>query len=83
MDALAERYPPVYKHWCGFAHRVAAEASRLGMNRLDEAAAEARRASALWMEVAALRQNYEPIQVAKSFRALMKCEIALNQKRLL
>ena len=76
---FAERYPPIYKPWLGFANRIAAE-SYLGMTKLEEALAEGRRSVEIWTEVSTLRQNYESVQFAKAFRALMKCEIALGQK---
>jgi hypothetical protein len=49
------------------------------MTKLEEALAEARCSVEIWTQVAALRQNYESVQVAKAFRALMKCEIVLGQ----
>jgi tetratricopeptide (TPR) repeat protein len=78
ISAFAARYPPVYNPWLGFARRIAAE-SCFKMGRLDEAVAEARLSVQIWTEVATARQNYESTQVAKTFRALMQCEIALNQ----
>jgi tetratricopeptide (TPR) repeat protein len=75
---FADRYPPIYKPWLGFAKRIATE-SYLGMNKLEEALAEARCSVEIWTEVVTLRLNYESVQVAKAFRALMKCEIALGQ----
>ncbi len=76
---FADRYPPNYKPWLGYATRIAAE-SFFKLDRLDEALAEARRSVEIWREVVALRQNYESVQVAKAFRALMKCQIELKQK---
>jgi hypothetical protein len=78
IGSFAQRYPRVFNPWIGFVHRVAAEAL-LRMERLDEAADEARRAADIWVEIANDRQNYESIQIAKTFRILMKCEIALNR----
>ena len=75
---FADRYPPIYKPWLGFAKRIAAE-SYLGMNKLEEALAEARCSVEIWTQVVTLRLNYESVQVAKAFRALMKCEIVLGQ----
>ena len=49
------------------------------MTKLEEALAEGRRSVEIWTEVSTLRQNYELVQFAKAFRALMKCEIALGQ----
>jgi tetratricopeptide (TPR) repeat protein len=77
---FADRYPLVYKPWLGFAHRVSAE-SHLNMDRPDEAIVEARRSADIWTEIAALRQNFESTQVAKTLRALMKSEIALGQNQ--
>jgi len=75
---LAERYQLVYNHWLGFAHRIEAE-SHFRMERLDDAVAEALRSTEIWTEIATLRQNFESIQVAKAFRALIKCQLKLNQ----
>src|SRR5207248_2662675 len=66
MNALAQRYPRVYRPWSGFANRVAAEAL-FGLGSLEEAVAEAQRSADIWTEVAKDRQNYESTQVAKTF----------------
>ena len=79
ISPFAGQYPAVYNPWLGYAHRVCAEAC-LKLERIQEAAAEARAAVEIWTGVAATRQNYEFVQIAKSFLALMKCEKALDQK---
>ena len=75
---LAERYQLVYNYWLGFAHRIAAE-SLFRMERLDDAVAEAMRSTEIWTEIVTLRHNFESMQVAKAFRALIKCQLKLNQ----
>jgi tetratricopeptide (TPR) repeat protein len=80
IHPLADQYPPVYNPWLGFAYRVVAEVY-FNLYELDEAVSEARRSVELWEEVAKLRPNHEALQVAKSFRVLMKCQIALGQQR--
>jgi tetratricopeptide (TPR) repeat protein len=75
---FADRYPAKYKPWLGFAKRIAAE-SYFKLDRLDEALGEACGSVEIWADVVALRQNYESVQVAKAFRAVLKCEIALGQ----
>jgi len=75
---FVERYPRVYRPWLGFAHRAAAEAF-FTMGRFDEAADQARRSAEIWVEIGKDRQNYESTQIAKTFRILMKCEIALGR----
>lgn len=41
---------------------------------------EARAAVEIWAGVAAMRQNYESVQVAKAFLALIRCEKALDHR---
>jgi tetratricopeptide (TPR) repeat protein/predicted phosphodiesterase len=76
---LALQYPRVYSPWLGFAHRAAAE-SLFQMDRLAEAAVEAGRSASLWSEVANDRQNYESVQIAKTFLVLIRSLIALDKR---
>jgi hypothetical protein len=78
ISALSQRYPRVYRPWLGFAHRVAAEALT-GLQRGEEADAEANRSVEVWVEVAQDRQNFESEQVAKAFRTKVRCKVALNK----
>jgi tetratricopeptide (TPR) repeat protein len=78
VGSLAERYPLIYNPWLGFSHRVAAE-SQLELGMLDDAVADARRSTEIWAEIATLRQSFESNQVAKAFRALIKCQLKLEQ----
>jgi tetratricopeptide (TPR) repeat protein len=75
---FASRYPSVYRPWLGLAKRAAAE-SYFELDRLGEALAEAGRSVEIWTDVALLRHNYESVQIAKAFRALIKCQLALGQ----
>ena len=78
IASFVERYPIVYAPWLGFARRVIAGAY-LRLERIDEAAAEARASADIWTDVATTRKNYESRQVAKSFLTLIQCEQALDQ----
>ena len=78
ITSFVERYPIVYAPWLGFARRVIAGAY-LKLERIDEAAAEARASADIWTDVATTRKNYESRQVAKSFLTLIQCEQALDQ----
>ena len=78
VSPFAQQYPAVYNPWLGYGHRVCSEAY-LRLERIDEAAVEARAAAEIWAEIAVARQNFEPIQVAKSFLALMQCELTLKR----
>jgi len=48
------------------------------MARFDEAVVEARRSAEIWIKVATVHPHFESIQIAKTFRTLMQCEIANN-----
>jgi hypothetical protein len=50
------------------------------MDRLAEAAVEAGRSASLWSEVANDRQNYESVQIAKTFLVLIRSLIALDKR---
>lgn len=78
ISPFLQRYSLIYNPWVGFARRVAAE-SYFKLEKLDQAVSEARLATQIWSEIAALRENYKSVQVAKTYRALMRCEIALAQ----
>jgi hypothetical protein len=79
IKTFAERYPRVYNPWLGYGRRILAE-SLLKMEKLEEAAEQARKSAGIWTEIAKDRQNFEALQIAKTFRILITCEIALGQR---
>ena len=79
IASFVERYPIVYAPWLGFARRVIAGAY-LRLERIDEAAAEAR-ACRRYLDRCCdhPQEALESRQVAKSFLTLIQCEQALDQ----
>ena len=71
----AERYPATYQRWVCFTHKIVSEAY-LNLNRVEEGLVEARRSVDLWTDLASRSEDYDAIQIAKSFRTLIRLEIA-------
>ncbi|MEA2818441.1 MAG: hypothetical protein QOJ86_445 [Bradyrhizobium sp.] len=77
---LFESYPLVHGLWLGFAYRISAD-SNFQLKNFDQANVEAEQSTRLWVQGTALRPNFESVQAAKAFRALMRSEKALGKTK--
>lgn len=81
IEPLSRHYQFVYAPWVGFARRIMAECW-FNLRNFDDACTDALAATEIWNQIAVTRPNYESIQVAKSYKILMKCYIATAQNNL-